>query len=65
MRVRVQSRYGEAILPVRVSAQVRPGECFASFHDPAVGLNRVTGPHRDRYVKAPEYKRTAVQLRRA
>jgi predicted molibdopterin-dependent oxidoreductase YjgC len=25
-------------------------------------LNRLTSPHRDRYVKAPEYKRTAVRI---
>jgi formate dehydrogenase major subunit len=43
-----------------VSAQVKPGECFASFHDPSVMLNCLTSPHRERYVKAPEYKRTAV-----
>lgn len=61
-RVLVQSRYGSASLPIRITARVRPGELFATFHDAAVFLNRVTGPHRDRYVKSPEYKVTAVRI---
>lgn len=60
--VRIRSRYGSAALPVRISDAIKPGELFTTFHDPAVQLNAVTSPHRDRYVKAPEYKRTAVAL---
>jgi predicted molibdopterin-dependent oxidoreductase YjgC len=33
---------------------------FAPFHFADIFLNRVTSPHRDRYVKSPEYKVTAV-----
>ena len=58
----VQSRYGSASLPVRVTRRVKPGEVFATFHDARVFLNRVTSPHRDRYVKSPEYKVTAVRI---
>ena len=61
-RVLVQSRYGSASLPVRITRRVKPGELFATFHDAAVFLNRVTSPHRDRYVKSPEYKVTAVRI---
>ncbi len=61
-RVRVRSRYGEAVLPVRVSASVNSGEVFATFHNPAVFLNNLTSPHRDRYVKTPEFKVTAVRI---
>ena len=61
-RVRVRSRYGEAVMPVRISSTVRPGELFATFHAAEIFLNNVTGPHRDRYVKTPEYKVTAVSL---
>lgn len=61
-RVRVRSRYGEAELPVRVSQAMKRGEVFATFHSSAVFLNRVTGPHRDRFVKTPEYKLTAVNI---
>ena len=61
-RVRVRSRYGEAILPIKIEDSVRPGELFATFHTPGVFLNYVTSPHRDKYVGTPEYKVTAVRL---
>ena len=61
-RVRIRSRYGEATLPVRITSTVKPGELFATFHTSEVFLNRVTSPHRDRYVKSPEYKVTAVHI---
>jgi predicted molibdopterin-dependent oxidoreductase YjgC len=50
------------VLPCRVDAAVRPGELYASFHDPARWLNRVTGPVRDRHSGTPAYKVTAVRL---
>ncbi len=61
-RVRVHSRYGKVVLPIRITSSVKPGELFATFHTAEVFLNRLTGPHRDRYVKTPEYKITAVQI---
>ena len=61
-RVRIRSRHGEATLPIRITSTVKPGELFATFHTAEVFLNRVTSPHRDRYVKSPEYKVTAVQI---
>mgnify|MGYP006199731079 CR=1 FL=1 len=60
--VRMSSRYGEARLPVEISDKVRVGELFASFHDPAVFLNYATGPTRDRFTQAPEFKVTAVRI---
>lgn len=60
--VHLQSRYGEALVPVRISPCVKPGELFATFHTANVFLNYVTSLHRDSYVKAPEYKVTAVRL---
>ena len=60
--VRVSSRYGEATLPIRITSMVKPGELFATFHTAEVSLNRLTSPHRDRYVKTPEYKVTAVKI---
>lgn len=62
VHVRVKSRYGEAVLPVRISTSLRSGELFATFNDPSVFLNMVTGPHRDGYVDTPEYKITAVRI---
>ena len=60
--VRVTSRYGAASLPVEVTDRVVPGEVFATFSDPEVRLNRVTGPYRDAHTNTPEYKVTAVRL---
>ena len=61
-RVLIKSRYGSASLPIRITRRIKPGELFATFHDAKVFLNRVTSPHRDRYVKSPEYKVTAVKI---
>ena len=61
-RVQIRSRYGEAILPIKIEDLVRPGELFATFHTPGVFLNYVTSPHRDKYVSTPEYKVTAVRI---
>lgn len=63
--VRVHSRYGTVMLPLRIRDEMKPGEVFATFHDPARRLNVVTSRHRDRFVKTPEYKRTAVRIEAA
>jgi formate dehydrogenase major subunit len=62
--VLVRSRHGCAQLTIAVDEAQRPGELFATFHDPRVLINRVTGNVRDRYTHTPEYKRTAVRLER-
>lgn len=64
-RVRVRSRFGEATLPIRIDPRVKSGELFATFHDANIFLNQATSPHRDRYVKTPEYKVTAVSITKA
>jgi formate dehydrogenase major subunit len=64
-RVRLSSRYGETVLRARLNPSMRGGEVFATFHTAEVFLNRVTAPHRDRYVKTPEYKVTAVRIEKA
>jgi len=61
-RIRIRSRYGEAILAIKIGDSVRPGELFATFHTSEVFLNHVTSTHRDKYVGTPEYKVTAVRL---
>jgi formate dehydrogenase major subunit len=58
----VTSRHGRIELPVEVTFRVRPGELFATFHNPEARVNLVTSPHRDRFVKACEYKVTAVRV---
>lgn len=62
--LRLRSRHGTADLPLHISAQLQPGQLFASFHDAGILLNRVTGPQRDRVTQAPEYKLTAVAVTR-
>ena len=52
----VVSRYGAAVLPIRVYAEVAPGQLFATFQTPRLLLNRVTGP--DRGARAPAHRHT-------
>ncbi len=61
-RVKITSRYGDAELPINITPAVKKGELFATFHTPQVFLNNVTSAYRDRHVKTPEYKITAVRI---
>ncbi len=61
-RVRLRSRYGEAILPIRRSRAVKPSELFTTFHTGEVFINRVIGPARDQPTHTPQYKVTAVRI---
>ena len=62
---RIVSRYGSATIPVRLNQGMSPRQLFATFHDPAVALNRATGPHRDAVTGTPEYKVVAVRVEKA
>lgn len=62
--VLLESRYGEVSLPARLGGSVRPGEVFCTFHNPRGAVNVVTGPGRDTWTHTPEYKVTAVRVRR-
>jgi formate dehydrogenase major subunit len=59
--VRVVSRHGRTVMPVRVTDAVPQGVLFATFHTAEAFLNRVTSDVRDP-VGTPEYKVTAVRL---
>jgi predicted molibdopterin-dependent oxidoreductase YjgC len=63
-RVRVRSRWGEAVATARLSARVQPGSVFLTFHFPETGTNRVTSPVTDRLAGCPEYKLTPVSVAR-
>jgi formate dehydrogenase major subunit len=63
--VLVESRYGSASVALKITDRTASGLLFATFHDPKTALNRITSPHRDRSVHTPEYKITAVAVRRA
>jgi formate dehydrogenase major subunit len=58
------SRHGSAALPVEISERVTPGTAFATFNEPASGVNRVTGPSRDPVTNTPAYKLTGVRIER-
>ena len=64
-RIRVRSRHGEAVLPLRLDARVKPGELFATFHVAEALLNNLTSPLRDNVVMTPEYKVVAVNVQRS
>jgi predicted molibdopterin-dependent oxidoreductase YjgC len=59
---RVESRWGETRVPVRISPRVNAGTLFLTFHYPDSHTNRLTGPHVDPKSKCPEYKITAVRV---
>lgn len=60
--VRVVSRYGAAMLPVHISTSMQAGQLFSTFHRHDLFVNRLTSPVRDRLVRTPEYKLTAVRV---
>lgn len=61
-RASVRSRYGETVLSCRISERLQPGMVFATFSDPALPVNNLTGPGRDPETHTPEYKVTAVSV---
>jgi formate dehydrogenase major subunit len=62
--VRVVSRYGAAVLPVRISGAMARGQLFATFQNPERLVNAITGANRDGVTDTPEYKVTAVRVER-
>lgn len=60
--VKLESRFGEVEIPLKINPIVKNGELFATFHNPQIFLNRITTPYRDRFVQTPEYKVTAVRI---
>ena len=63
--VTVTSRHGSFTLVAHLTDRVKPGEPFATFHSVAAFVNQATGPGRDQHTGTPEYKVTAVSLRKA
>jgi formate dehydrogenase major subunit len=60
--VRLTSRHGSAVLPIRVTDSVPAGILFATFHTAEAFVNRVTSNVQDPVVGTPEYKVTAVRI---
>jgi predicted molibdopterin-dependent oxidoreductase YjgC len=65
-RVRVTSRRGAVVAPVRIDQALRPGLTFMTFHFPDdVATNMLTSDATDPRVGTAEFKATAVRIERA
>ena len=62
--VALASRAGEVSLKARISERMQPGVVYTTFHHPNSGANVVTTDNSDWATNCPEYKVTAVQVRR-
>jgi formate dehydrogenase major subunit len=62
--VSLQSRTGEIALHAKVSERMQPGVVYTTFHHAVTGANVVTSDYSDWATNCPEYKVTAVQVRR-
>ncbi|MCG3187384.1 MAG: Nitrate reductase [Rhodocyclaceae bacterium] len=68
--IRVESRRGAMVLPVRANADLRAGLCclpmhWGGNHLGGLGINRLTLPATDPYSFQPELKHCAVRVERA
>jgi formate dehydrogenase major subunit len=62
--VALASRSGEVALRAVVSARMQPGVVYTTFHHARTGANVITTDFSDWATNCPEYKVTAVQVRR-
>ena len=62
--VALESRSGDIALRARISERMQPGVVYTTFHHAATGANVVTTDQSDWATNCPEYKVTAVQVRR-
>ncbi len=62
--VSLESRSGETALRARVTERVQPGIVYTTFHHAKTGANVITTDNADWATDCPEYKVTAVQVRR-
>lgn len=60
--VRVSSRRGALLVPVRITTRVSPGSLFMPFHFREAAANLLTNDALDPTAKIPEYKYCAVQI---
>jgi len=62
--VALASRSGEVALRAVVSERMQPGVVYTTFHHARTGANVITTDFSDWATNCPEYKVTAVQVRR-
>ncbi|WP_298426449.1 formate dehydrogenase subunit alpha [Rhodoblastus sp.] len=63
--VSLVSRAGDTALRARISERMQPGVVYTTFHYPGSGANVVTTDNSDWATNCPEYKVTAVEVRRS
>ncbi len=63
-RVEVKSKYGSVIGRARTTQASRPGLIFAAFYDAKLLVNRSVSDNYDPTSKEPEFKVTAVSVRK-
>jgi formate dehydrogenase major subunit len=63
--IEVASRRGAVELAADVTERVAPGELFMGFHFPEALANALTSDATDEVTSCPEYKVTAVRVRKA
>ena len=62
--VALASRTGEISLHAKITERMQPGVVYTTFHHADTGANVVTTDYSDWATNCPEYKVTAVQVRR-
>ncbi len=62
--VALVSRSGDISLKARVSERMQPGVVYTTFHHAKTGANVITTDYSDWATNCPEYKVTAVQVRK-
>jgi formate dehydrogenase major subunit len=62
--VALESRSGDITLRAKISERMQPGVVYTTFHHALTGANVVTTDQSDWATNCPEYKVTAVQVRR-
>lgn len=62
--VSLESRSGAIALRAQISERMQPGVVYTTFHHAKTGANVITTDYSDWATNCPEYKVTAVQVRR-
>jgi formate dehydrogenase major subunit len=62
--VALVSRSGDISIKARISERMQPGIVYTTFHHAKTGANVITTDYSDWATNCPEYKVTAVQVRK-
>ncbi len=62
--VSLESRSGDIAIKAEISERMQPGVVYTTFHHAKTGANVITTDYSDWATNCPEYKVTAVQVRR-